>query len=251
MKFIITFFIACTCFMMNGQDGLDSAFAKANEAYTAQKYEIAIAGYNQILKSDKHSAEVYFNLANAYYKLNDIAPAIYNYEKALQLDPANTDALTNLGYANKMKLDAIEELPKDSLKERFSTFAQGTSVDTWAYLSIVILLFTTLFFILYFYAATTGKKRLFFLLGLLGIIATIFTIITAFAAQSAARDTVYAIIFDNEVTTRNEPRDNADSTFTLHEGTKVQVLETLKDWAQVQLANGSKSWIPVSSFKTL
>ncbi|HEY0092423.1 MAG TPA: tetratricopeptide repeat protein, partial [Flavobacterium sp.] len=63
-----------------------SAFEKGNELYRKEQYESAVAAYESVLKTNKHSAELYFNLGNAYYKLNRVAPAIYNFEKALLLN---------------------------------------------------------------------------------------------------------------------------------------------------------------------
>jgi len=251
MKYFLTILVAGMCFISNAQDGLDNAFAKANKAYTAEKYEIAIAGYNQILKAKVHSAELYFNLANAHYKLNHIAPAIYNYEKALKLDPANADIVTNLGYANQMKLDAVEELPKDGFKEWFNKVVKSNSTDTWAYMSLVMGLFTMLFIIVYVYAQVASKKRLFFIISTVGLLITLAFIYAAFASLNLAKSERYAIIFDSEVVTRIEPRDTADAAFTLHEGTKVAVLEEVDGWIQVQLANGSKAWIPLAVIKEL
>lgn len=251
MNMLITLLVASMGFLMSGQDGLDNAFAKANKAYTAEKYDIAIAGYELILKSDVHSAEVYFNLANAHYKLNHIAPAIYNYEKALQLDPSNADFKTNLGYANQMKLDKIEALPKDGFKESFKNFVKSYDTDSWAYFSLVVGLFTVLMFVFYFYAQVAGKKRLFFIISLVGILFTFFFIYTAFVSKNMAGEERFAIIFAPEVEAKIEPRANAEAAFTIHEGTKVQLLEKLDNWTQIQLENGNKAWMPIDGLKEL
>lgn len=251
MKYFVTIIIAGISLLGSAQEGLNIAFAKANKAYTAEKYEIAIAGYNQILKAQVHSAELYFNLANAHYKLNHIAPAIYNYEKALQLDPANVDIKTNLGYANQMKLDAIEELPKQGFKVWFNETIKGYSTDSWAYLSLVAALFTVLLFILYFYAIAGSKKRLFFILSLFALVLTLCFIYSAFTSLNLSKTERFAIIFDTEVVTRTEPRAQAESLFTLHEGTKVAIVETFENWVRVELANGSKAWVPLQVLKEL
>ena len=60
----------------------DTLFDEANALYNDGKYAEAIDKYETILDSGQHSAELYFNLGNANYKLNNIAPSIYYYEKA-------------------------------------------------------------------------------------------------------------------------------------------------------------------------
>jgi len=129
------------------QDEVNDAFAKANQAYTAENYEVAIDNYNQILKTGVHSVETYFNLANAHYKLNHVGPAIYHYEKALQLDPDNADVLTNLSYAHQMRIDAIEALPENELGTAFESAVASLDVDEWAWFSIMLIIITILLYI--------------------------------------------------------------------------------------------------------
>ena len=53
----------------------DDLFQKANAAYAEGKYEAAVQAYEEILASGQTSAELHYNLANAHYKLNHIAPS--------------------------------------------------------------------------------------------------------------------------------------------------------------------------------
>ncbi|AGC76275.1 tetratricopeptide repeat protein [Nonlabens dokdonensis] len=252
MKKVFTILIVLFVYLSNAQESFEAAaFAKANQAYTSENYDLAIAGYEQILKTGKHSAEVYFNLGNAYYKINAIGPAIYNFEKALQLDPENTDVLNNLKFANQMKIDAIEDNEVANLESNLLDIIQNLSVDEWAYFSILIVLFTILMGILYFYAQTAGKKRLFFILSILGVLMAITSITAAFYAKNSMNDQQYAIIFTEEFTTKEEPKETATSSFTLHEGTKVEVMEEFNSWALIQLTNGNKAWIPLDKIKKL
>ena len=76
-------------------------FEQGNALYNDGNYTEAIEKYQAILKQGKHSAELYFNLGNSYYKLNNIAPSIYYYEKALQLAPDDKDILNNISFCPK------------------------------------------------------------------------------------------------------------------------------------------------------
>jgi tetratricopeptide (TPR) repeat protein len=84
------------------------SFEQGNALYKKGDYKGAAEQYEGILKQGKQSVEVYFNLGNAYYKLNQVAPSVYNYEKALLLDPGNKDVTVNLGFAKKMAIDDIK-----------------------------------------------------------------------------------------------------------------------------------------------
>ncbi len=252
MRTVISLVFLLTAVICLGQqDEVNDAFAKANQAYTAENYEIAIDNYNQILKSGLHSVETYFNLANAHYKLNQVGPAIYNYEKALQLDPDNSDVLTNLSYAQQMRIDAIEALPENELGSAFDTTVASLDVDEWAWLSIMLIIITILLYIFYNYSNTTGKKRLFFILMIIGILLSTLSIAAGFYAQNNLNSKQYAIFYEAEYTTREEPKNNATPSFVIHEGTKVEILEEFNDWVRIALANGTKAWVPNSTVKWL
>jgi len=84
-----------------GFSQVNESFEKANQLYNSGDYEKAASEYESILLANQHSAGLYYNLANCYYRLNDIASSIFYYEKALLLDPDNKEITTNLGFAQK------------------------------------------------------------------------------------------------------------------------------------------------------
>jgi tetratricopeptide (TPR) repeat protein len=235
----------------DANDNTRVAFEQANKAYTASNYDIAIIAYNEILKQGKHSPEVYFNLANAYYKKNQVGPAIYNYEKALMLDPDNKEVQNNLRFANQMKIDAIEALPENKVNATVNDIISSLDVDEWAYVSIVCVLFTILCYILFVYAATSGKKRLFFILTFLGLLVTAASIAAAFYAKNDLNDEQFGIVYEAEFKTRSEPKNTSEISFIIHEGTKVEVIQEFENWSEIKLANGSIAWMPSDMIKKL
>jgi len=254
MRNIIAVIALLSAFLSIAQENISNElnlFKNANKAYADENYDLAITGYEQILKSGKHSAEVYYNLGNSYYKKNEVGPAIYNYEKALMLDPKNEEILNNLRFANQMKIDAIEPLPKSGFNARVNEIASSLTIDEWAYTSIALVLVTILFIILYIYSATPAKKRLFFILSLLGIVFSILTILTAFYAKDSMNSERFAIVYIDEFKTRSEPTQSSEPSFMIHEGTKVTILEEFENWYRISLANGSKAWLPADTVREL
>ena len=135
-KAILIFLAISTVFYTKAQEA-DSLINKANEMYAQGKYQDAAIVYENILKQGYESAELYFNLGNAYYKQNVIATAILNYEKALQLSPNDDDIKYNLELANRFVVDKIEVLPVffitgwiKNLKNIFSSNNLLLSVET-------------------------------------------------------------------------------------------------------------------------
>ena len=87
-------------------------FNEAAQNYKNEAYKKAIEQWNTILDNGQHSAALYYNMANAHYKLNQVGPSIYYYEKALALAPNDAQIKTNLVFAQNAKVDAITPLPK-------------------------------------------------------------------------------------------------------------------------------------------
>ena len=114
------------------------SFKNANEMYQKGDYNGAIRSYESILDAKQESAEVYFNLGNCYYKLNKVAPAIYNYEKALTLKPNDKDILNNLNFAKKLTIDEIKEVPKVGFEKLVRDFTATYHYNTWAWISVVL-----------------------------------------------------------------------------------------------------------------
>lgn len=252
MRFWKLLFLVGMMSVAGAQDaGDDNAFAKANSAYTQENYQEAVDKYQSILQSGQHSGELYFNLANSHYKLNEVGPAVYFFEKALQLDPSNKEYQNNLKFAQQLRVDAVEQGQTNPVSDFVYGVFQSLSVDNWAYVSIMLALLAILAFILYHYAATASKKRLFFIVSVVLFIGFVFAVIAASYSQSWSQNNQEAIVYSSETITRTEPKSTATSSFAIHEGTKVTIVEEYADWAKIEVANGSQSWMPLADLKKL
>ena len=133
-------------FSLFGFSQSDQRFEEANALYNDGKYAEAIDIYESILDSDVHSAELYFNLGNANYKLSNIAPSIFYFEKALQLNPSNEDIKNNLAFAQNMTIDAIEKVPEVGFSRIFKNLINTFNTDVWAKIAVGgVMLFVLLF----------------------------------------------------------------------------------------------------------
>jgi len=240
MKALYYILFFCTTFSFAQSDAL---FKKANNLYNAENYEQAIATYNQLLSTKKHSSEVYFNLANAHYKLHHLPQSIYYYEKALQLNPNNEDAKINLSFANNQKIDKIDSIPETGFSKMINTFINIFHFDTWGKLAILFLIAFVLAVIAYMYTPYSSKKRIYFVVAALAMVLSLLSLAFAYQQEANVKHTVYAIVFSPESHVKTEPKLSAEEAFVLHEGTKVQVLESYEGWSKIKLTNGSEGWI--------
>ncbi|MCM4159126.1 tetratricopeptide repeat protein [Antarcticibacterium flavum] len=245
----IFFFIFLAVLPVMGQNPV--LFEEGNRAYNEGDYAAAINDYQQIIDNGETSAEVYFNLGNAHYKLNNIAHSIYNYEKALQLNPNDRDIRDNLAFARNMVLDNIEEREPTGLSGMWRDSVSVLGYNQWAWLAISFAILFSIFFLIYYFNRRSVIKRLFFTLSMVGIFFSVLSVVFAFQQREYATGGQYAIIFAEEADVRGEPTLRGEEIFTLHEGTKVEVLETYQDWVRFELANGIQGWMDKTYLKPL
>ena len=190
-------------------------------------------------------------MANCYYKLNKIAPTIYNYEKALQLDPLNKDAKNNLVIAKRLTLDRIEALPKSVFQKFNENYLQKFTYNTWAVITIVLSFIASILFLLFYFAYTPSKKRTYFTTSIISFLLLITSLVITYTQYNQTKNNIEAIIYTEEVPVNNEPTDNSNEIFILHEGTKVNVLDSVDNWKKIKLADGKIGWVKTKILKEL
>ena len=113
--------------------------ALGDSAYSAGDYATAIDVYERLL-ADGESAVLYYNLGNAYYKEDEMAHAILNYERALRLAPSDKDIRFNLELARSKTIDRTSERIEIFFVRWFRSFASLLPLDGWARVGIILFL---------------------------------------------------------------------------------------------------------------
>ncbi|MCC9017518.1 tetratricopeptide repeat protein [Flavobacterium lipolyticum] len=227
-----------------------SSFEKGNALYQKGQYQQAVDVYESILKEDKQqSAELYFNLGNSYYKLNKVAPSIYNYEKALVLKPHDPETLNNLKFAKKLTIDEIKEVPKVGFAKLIQNFTGIFDYNTWAIISIAIAFAFLLTFIGYYFSQLTLSKRIYFIGMFVLLIALLLSVSAGMSEKNHFDNDRPAIVFAELSEVRSEPQKSGSAIILLHEGAKVYVLETVGGWKKIELTDGTEGWMDASTIR--
>lgn len=246
LLYILSFLFSFVLFAQN--EGL---FEKANALYNEGKYAEAIDNYTAILETEKHSSDLYYNLANANYKLNNIAPSIYYFEKALLLNPNDSDIQNNMAFAKNMTIDAIDVIPDAGFSKLLKTTTNKMSFDAWAKTAIGLVFCFVVLFLIYYFAYTTLNKRLAFIGSATALILVFVTVAFAFHKCNLDKNDNPAIVFSQESKVRSNPNSRSEESFRLHEGTKVQVVESYEDWNKIKLSDGKVGWVVSDDIKLL
>ncbi|WP_264519960.1 tetratricopeptide repeat protein [Flavobacterium sp. N1994] len=228
-----------------------SAFDQGNQFYQKENYQAAITSFESVLNTGKQSAELYFNLGNCYYKIHKVAPAIYNYEKALLLSPNDNEIKTNLEFARKMAIDDIKVIPKVGFNKLLADFTSKYHYDTWAWIAVVFAFLFLLFFVGYYFSQKTILKRVFFIGMFFWLLGIFLSAASGFYEKSRNENERPAIIFAESTPLKSEPKASGQEATLLHEGTKVYILESIANWKKVELTDETTGWIEDGTIKEI
>ena len=225
--------------------------AEADSAYTRGHYQRAIKEYQALLKNGV-SADLYYNLGNAYYRSEEITQAIIAYERALQLAPGDKDIRFNLQMARSKTIDKITPETEMFFVTWYHAVVNIMGVDGWAQMALVALAIAIILALLYLFSDLIWLRKLGFFGALL--LLAVFFLSNLFAWQQ--RETLAhrrsAVIIVPAVTIKSTPAKNGTDLFILHEGTKVIITDNaMNDWKEIRIADGKEGWIETEKLEII
>ena len=248
MKYFLFFFLLINLSFSQQND----IFIVANEKYNSSDFVGAIEKYNELLIEGVHSSELYFNLGNAYYKLDSLAQSIYYYEKGLKYFPNDNSLIQNLEYLNNLTVDDIESLPEDIISKQVNYFLKYFSLSTWSIITIITAALSCILFLFYFFSKSSQVKRTSFAIFILSFSLTSFLLFINFEIYNSQRNLEFGIVFEEVIEVNFEPNDKSEVLFEIHEGTKIEVIENFdKDWLKIKLSNGQIGWVIKNQIKII
>lgn len=226
-------------------DVLDDAWKRGNDAYLRGDYAGAVTAYEQLDRQEVLSSDLAYNLGNAYYRAGQIGRAIWAWERALALDPDADDARYNLQQARKVVEkhvhDKIEGAERDPFWIRAVT-ELTLSTETWLFLALYAAFFVFLFLRLRARRRGVDDAPAWgAIAGTLGVIAALAGALLV--GRVALQNVPFAVVLGDEVPVKEGADLNYKTTFDLHAGLRVRVLDRDQDWVRIRLANGLEGWV--------
>jgi tetratricopeptide (TPR) repeat protein len=229
------------------QDTNKDKFYQGVTYFTAGSYKEALQTWTDIYNTGYRSANLDYNIGNAYFKLNNIPYAILFYERAYLLKPEDENINYNLQITRTMIVDRFQEIPELFFVKWYNFVSLFLSTNTWAKISITSFVLFLLLLSLYIYSRRHRYK-------VIGFWSAVFFIILSFtslAFTARNKSLVYnshkAIISSPIVSGKSSPDKSGTDLFVLHEGTKVTVEDEVGEWTEIRLSDGNKGWIPLNS----
>lgn len=225
--------------------------AEGDSAYIKNDFASAIQIYESLLQQGE-APEIYYNLGNCYYKTDDIARAILNYERALLLSPGNADIRANLEIARSKAIDKVTPVPEIFFITWIKSLVNSQSSDAWARTGIVSFLLLLVSLAIFFFTQHIKWKKIGFSAAILFLIVTVLSNLFASQQKSYLTNRNDAIILAPSVTVRSTPSESGTSLFILHEGRKVEIKDnSMREWKEIRLEDGKVGWVPSSSIEVI
>lgn len=225
--------------------------ANADSAYARQQYQQAIKDYEELLH-DGVSAELYYNLGNAYYRTDNITRAVLNYERALLLSPGDGDIRFNLQMARSKTIDKITPESEMFFVTWYHALVNIMSVDGWARTALVSFALAIVLALAYLFSARIWVRKVGFFGGLAFIAVFILANLFAYQQRQELVNRTGAIIISSAVPVKSTPSKSGTDLFILHEGTKVEITDgTMRGWKEIRVADGKEGWIETSKIEII
>jgi tetratricopeptide (TPR) repeat protein len=217
----------------------DADFAKANQQFAQGHFKEAISGYEALIRAGQWSANLFYDLGNAYFRTGDFGRAILNYERALALERHHPEATANLQIARD-EAHALELQPS-----RLERYLESASVNQCSIIAAVA------FWIAAFCLAALifARRRTAAITTLLLVMLLVFAggIFAIWQLDRGNKGSALAIVTGKDVQARLATADTANSVLVLPAGSEVKILSTRGDWIYAALPNTLRGWIPAKN----
>lgn len=239
--------LAFTAGLVIAQEGRSEKFNKGVEYYTASDYQKALDEWLEIYNTGYRSAELNYNIGNAYFKLNNVPGAILYFERARLLKPGDSNINYNLQIAKTLVVDKFEEIPELFFVKWYDFLALMLQTNTWAVISIVTFVLFLLLLSVYIYSRGYRTKVISFWTAMLFLLVSVSSLAFTVRNRNLVYNSREAVIFAPSVNGKSSPDSSGTDLFVLHEGSKVKIEDNVGEWYEIKLSDGNKGWVPSNS----
>ena len=225
-------------------------FQQATQLYQSSAFDKALNMNLSILDSEINNDILYYNIANCYFKLNQLGRARLYYERAKKYNIKDEDVNYNLGIVESMWIDDITPVSKFFLVDFIQNTSKLLSSLKWSIL-LLILLYISLVLILLFLFTRSNKIKIRLLQFLTFFIPMLFISSFFLLYGIYAQNDQYGILISSNCYVKTAPSESSENQFIIHEWVKFQITDKVDDWSRISLIDGKDGWVQTSTFEPI
>ena len=219
---------------------------RGNDAYAKGDFVAAAQAYNAVLDAGYESADLYYNLGNVYYRQEEYGLSILNYERALRLKPNFRDAKQNLDLADSKTEDQIAALPEIFLAQWAHSVVAWFSPTGWRICTLILLTLLGTAVVIFLLSRDYAWRKGALIGGIVTLVFLLLCIACTISASVRYNRHNQAIVTAPMAVVKSSPEENSIDKLVLHEGTKVDIQETIGEWHKIHIADGNTGWVEQS-----
>ena len=229
----------------------DSIFQESNKLYLANDFENAINGYLSIVDQGISNQILYYNIGNAYYRLDKLGYARLFYEKAKNSIPSDNylleDVSYNISFLETQLVDEITPLPQFFLLKIMNNLTLVFSNNGWAFVLVLVLYVNLILFLLFLFSSSAAVKSI-SVKCLLFLFPFLLIVFSCFYMTSYQEQDVFAVLVSHNSYVKTAPSLSSANQFVIHEGLKFQIIDVVDGWSRVILLDGKDGWVNNDDF---
>ena len=223
----------------------------ADDEYKKGNYQQAIKDYEELIRLQP-SADLYYNLGNAYYRTENTTQAILAYERALQLNPGDKDTRFNLEFARSKTIDKITPESEMFFFSWYRSLVHLMSVDMWARIAVASIVLALLLLLVYLFASRLWMRQVSFYGAIIFLLVFLAGNFFAWQQKQQVEGRRGAVITAPSVSVKKTPGKTGSDAYVLHEGTHVTITDrSIANWFAIRLDDGRDGWLPVKSVEEI
>lgn len=217
------------------------------KAYNESDFERAIDEWRTCTDNGMEDADLYYNLANAYFRNGKLGFSIFYYKQALRLRPTDDDILHNLKYAQAMTRDKVEEDEEEN-PILTALFKAHHALSLKAQLFVLLALFWIIAIVLVIRKVAIGEAPKNICTGIVFALTTILCVVGASAAYKVIvlETEITGVVTAADADVTSAPSDKSQTLNTLSEGTSFEVISTQGNYAEIRLGEKIKGFVKLS-----
>lgn len=236
----------------NASSAAQPVFEQANQLYAAGEYAQAADLYGQCLQGTdrKSRAAVWYNLGNARFKQGELAQAILAYERCLRLQPGHKDAKYNLEIARSRITDNLTDNTSFFFSAWMRSLRDTLAEPVWTWMSVILFVLFLAGILLFALSGNVVLRKTAFHIAWVALMLSVIACCNAGSLHHRDTNRAEAIITQGVLNAKASPDRSGTDLFTLHEGTKVTVTETLGEWCNIRVGN-NEGWVETAHLERI
>jgi tetratricopeptide (TPR) repeat protein len=250
---------------------LRALFEEGNARYEEGDFPSAIDVYGSLVLRGVENKDLYYNLANAYFKNGELGRAILYYERALRLAPRDEDTKANLSLVEAMLRDR-QFIREENRVQKALFWIHGnlTLRESVLLASLFYLLFCALA-VVFILRKTNFIRNMYRRLSIISpgrflglsreadlFLAMMFALILFAASGASAFQKIgeqnawdRSVVVEPEVAVYSGPMKDTTLQFKIHEGTRARIRTRQPGWVQIELPGDLSGWIEANAVEEI